>query len=174
MLTNFKHSAYHDQQAIHEFPFARTAAARGGDIRGVQLGECCKHTVGVCDNGEKDGEVCDGAVGAAGGGDIKGVPSAGGYEHDVRVSDCCKHAVGVCDNEEKDRERLIGQLERWVEVISGDFNSQDIVKTLWTFATMGRKPVKRMMGQLERRVEGVELEGHCKDSVDIYGILHTF
>ncbi len=25
--------------------------AGGGDIRGVQLAECCKHAVGVCDDG---------------------------------------------------------------------------------------------------------------------------
>jgi hypothetical protein len=28
-------------------------AASGGDIRGVQVAECCKHDVGVCDNWEK-------------------------------------------------------------------------------------------------------------------------
>ena len=27
----------------------------GGDIRGVQLAECCKHAVGVCDDGDKAG-----------------------------------------------------------------------------------------------------------------------
>ena len=57
----------------------------GGDIRGVQLAECCKHAVGVCDDGDKAGEADDGAAGAAVEGDIRGVQVAG---H-------CKHAVGT-------------------------------------------------------------------------------
>jgi len=31
-------------------------AADGGDVRGVQLADYCKHSVGVCDNGYKAGE----------------------------------------------------------------------------------------------------------------------
>ena len=31
----------------------RAGAAGGGDIRGVQLAGCCKHAVGVCDDGGK-------------------------------------------------------------------------------------------------------------------------
>jgi hypothetical protein len=34
----------------------------GGDMRGVQLAECCKHAVGVCDDGDKAGGASDGAV----------------------------------------------------------------------------------------------------------------
>jgi hypothetical protein len=49
--------------------------------------------VGVFDDGDKARGTDDGAVGAAGGGDIRGVQLAG----------CCKHAVGVCDDEEKAR-----------------------------------------------------------------------
>jgi hypothetical protein len=31
-------------------------------------------------------------------------------------------------------------LERRAEAISGEFNSQEVANTLWTFSTMGRKP----------------------------------
>jgi hypothetical protein len=44
---------------------------------------------------------------------------------------------------------MMEKLERWTEVISGDFNSQELVNTLWAFAKMGTRPVERMMGQLE-------------------------
>jgi hypothetical protein len=50
-------------------------------------------------------------------------------------------------------ERMMGQLERRAEAMSGEFNSQDVANTLWAFATMGTKPGERMMGLLERRVE---------------------
>ena len=40
-------------------------AAGEGDIRGVQLAECCKQAVGVCDDGEKARGADDGATGAA-------------------------------------------------------------------------------------------------------------
>jgi hypothetical protein len=40
-------------------------------------------------------------------------------------------------------------LERRAEVMSGDFNSQEVANTLCAFATMGTKP-----GQLERRYQG--------------------
>jgi hypothetical protein len=36
----------------------------GGDIRGVQLAGCCKHAVGVCDDGDKAGGADDEAAGA--------------------------------------------------------------------------------------------------------------
>ncbi len=82
-----------------------TAGATGGDdirgVRGVQLAVCCKHAVGVYDNGDKAGGVCDngykvggaddGVAGAVGGGDIRG----------VHLTVCCKHVVGVCDNGDK-------------------------------------------------------------------------
>jgi hypothetical protein len=32
---------------------------------------------------------------------------------------------------------MMGQLERRVEAISGEFNSQEAANTLWAFATMG-------------------------------------
>jgi hypothetical protein len=44
---------------------------------------CCKHAVGACDNGDKARGEDDGAAGAAGGSDIRG----------VQLSGCCKHAV---------------------------------------------------------------------------------
>jgi hypothetical protein len=44
----------------------------------------------------------------------------------------------------KPGERLIGQLERWVEPISGELNSQNIAITLWAYATRGRKPWRMM------------------------------
>ncbi len=59
-----------------------TGETGGGDMRGVQLAECCKHTVGICDDGDKTGAASDGVV----------------------------------------------ELERWTEAISGEFNSQDVVK----------------------------------------------
>ncbi len=34
----------------------------GDDMRGVQLAECCKHAVGICDDGDKTGTPSDGAV----------------------------------------------------------------------------------------------------------------
>jgi hypothetical protein len=60
-------------------------AAGGSEIRGVQLAGWCKHAVGVCDNGNKTGEVADGAAAVAGGGNIRAVQLAGS----------CKHAVVI-------------------------------------------------------------------------------
>jgi hypothetical protein len=51
--------------------------------QGSSTHRCCKHAVGVCDNGEKAGGADDGSGGGAGGGDIRGVQLAGS----------CKHAV---------------------------------------------------------------------------------
>jgi hypothetical protein len=45
-------------------------------------------------------------------------------------------------------------LERRAEVMSGEFNSQEVANTLCAFATMGTKPGERMTGQLERRYQG--------------------
>jgi hypothetical protein len=56
----------------------------------------------------------------------------------------------------KPGERLIGQLERWVEPISGELNSQNIAITLWAFATMKTKPGQRLMGQLELQTDGYQ------------------
>jgi hypothetical protein len=58
----------------------------------------------------------------------------------------------------KPGERMMRQLERRAEAISGEFNSQDIANTLWALATMGTKPGERMMGQLERRTEAISGE----------------
>ncbi len=43
---------------------------------------------------------------------------------------------------------LLPELERRAETISGEFNSQAVANTLWTFVTMGTKPRDRMVGQL--------------------------
>jgi hypothetical protein len=56
----------------------------------------------------------------------------------------------------KPGKRLIGQLERWVEPISGELNSQNIAITLWAFATMKTKPGQRLMGQLELQTDGYQ------------------
>ena len=52
---------------------------------------CFKHSVGVCDDGDKAGEADDGAAGAAGGGDIRR----------VQLAECCSCAVGVCNDGDK-------------------------------------------------------------------------
>ena len=51
----------------------------------------------------------------------------------------------------------MGLLEGRVEATSATFNSQDVAKTLWAYATMKRRPGERMMELLEGRVE--ELSG---------------
>jgi hypothetical protein len=48
---------------------------------------------------------------------------------------------------------LLPELERRAEATGGDFNSQNVANTLWTYATMGRKPGERLMGLLERWAE---------------------
>jgi hypothetical protein len=58
----------------------------------------------------------------------------------------------------KPGERMMGQLERRTEAISGEFNSQNVTNTLWAFETMGTKPGERMMGQLEWRTETISGE----------------
>jgi hypothetical protein len=40
----------------------------------------------------------------------------------------------------KPGERMMGQLERRAEAISGEFKSQAVANTLWAYATMGTKP----------------------------------
>ena len=68
-------------------------------------------------------------------------------------------------------DRMMGQFERWTEVISGEFNSQAVANTPWAFVTMGTNPGERMTGQLERWVETIsgdfkfQLEGHCKHTL---------
>jgi hypothetical protein len=39
--------------------------------------------------------------------------------------------------------------------ISGEFDSQALVNTLWAYATMGRKPGERVMALLEERAEAI-------------------
>ena len=95
----------------------------------LQLAGGCKHTVGVCDDGNKAGGENDGAAEAVDGGDIRGVQLTVCCKHDVDVYDdgdkareaddgtagaavggdirrvqlagCCKHDVGVCDDGNK-------------------------------------------------------------------------
>jgi hypothetical protein len=50
---------------------------------------------------------------------------------------------------------MMGHLERRTETISGEFKSQDVASTLWTYVTMGTKPGERMMGHLEWRAETI-------------------
>ncbi len=61
-------------------------------MRGVQLAACCKHAVGVCDDGDNAGGTDDGAAGGADGGDMRRVQI---------TAACCKQIVGVCDDGEK-------------------------------------------------------------------------
>ena len=68
----------------------------------------------VCDDGNKVGGEDNGAVGSVGGGDIKGGQLTTSYKHTVRV---CND--GVKSGGEDDRSGVIGQVERWTEVISG-------------------------------------------------------
>jgi hypothetical protein len=53
---------------------------------------------------------------------------------------------------------MMGQLERRTEVISEEFNPQEVANTLWAFATMGKQPGERMIAQLERRAEAISGE----------------
>jgi hypothetical protein len=58
----------------------------------------------------------------------------------------------------KPEERMMEQLERRAEAISGEFSSQAVANTLWAYATMGRKPGERVMEQLEGRAEAISGE----------------
>ena len=51
-------------------------------------------------------------LGGAGDGNTKGKVRG------VQLVGCCKHDVGVCDDGDKPGERMMGQLDRWVEAIS--------------------------------------------------------
>ena len=66
-------------------------------------------------------------------------------------------------NGTKPGERMMGQLERRAESISGEFNSQSVANTLWEYVTMGTKPGERMMGQLERWSETISGEFNSQD-----------
>ena len=64
LALDFKRTTYPGKEALQNFHIATAGVAGGGDIRGVQLAECCKHAVGVCDDGDKAGAADDGAAGA--------------------------------------------------------------------------------------------------------------
>ncbi len=102
----------------------------GDDIREVQVAGCCKHAVDVCDDGDKAGGSDDGASGAADGDDTR----------EVQVAGCCKHAVGVCGDGDKAGKEDDGATGAPTETISGEFKSQDVASTLWTYVTMETKP----------------------------------
>ena len=53
------------------------------NLSSPNLAVCCKHAVGVCDDGDKTGGVDDGTSGPVVGGDIR----------EVQLAVCCKHAV---------------------------------------------------------------------------------
>ena len=42
---------------------------------------------------------------------------------------------------------LLPELERRAKAIAGEFNSQDVAKTLWAYATIATKLGERVMGQ---------------------------
>jgi len=118
-------------------------AAGGGDIRGVQLAESCKHDVGVCDDDDISGERMMGHL------ERRSEAIPGNSEFNSQDVDLWLFAtMGT-----KPEERIMGQLERWMESISGKFNSQHITYALWAYATMGANPGERLIGQLERRAE---------------------
>ena len=81
--------------------------------------------MGVYDDGDKTGGEDDESAGAAGAGDI---------------------TVCVCNDGDKAGDRVMGQLERRTETISGEFNSQTVANSVCAFATMGTKPGEQMMG----------------------------
>jgi hypothetical protein len=71
---------------------------------------------------------------------------------------------------------MMGQLERRVEAISGEFNSQAVANTLWAYATIGTKPGERMMRQLERRSEVISGEfssQHVANTLWAYATIGT-
>jgi hypothetical protein len=70
-------------------------------------------------------------------------------------------------------ERMMGQLERRTEAISGEFNTQDVANLLWAFTTMGTKPGDRMMGQLERRVETISGDFNSQDVANLLWVFTT-
>jgi hypothetical protein len=61
----------------------------------------------------------------------------------------------------KTSQALLMALKFRVEVISGEFNSQEVANTLWAFATIGTRPGERMMGQLEERAEAWRNNRRC-------------
>jgi hypothetical protein len=55
-------------------------------------------------------------------------------------------------------DRLMGLLERQMETISGEFDSEDVSRTLWAYARIGRKQGERLMVLLEGRMETISGE----------------
>ena len=102
----------------------------------LQVEECCKLEVGVCDDGDKAGEEDDGEDGAAGGGDTRGVQFAGHVS--VAMQDFGDQGISnTVHNMVKqwykiDRSSFVGA-ERRTEAISAEFNSQDIGNTMWVW-----------------------------------------
>jgi hypothetical protein len=70
----------------------------------------------------------------------------------VQVASCFKQAVGVME-----------LLEGRAEAISGEFDSEDVSRTLEAYALMERKPGERLMGLLEERVEAISGEFDSDD-----------
>ncbi len=60
-------------------------------------------------------------------------------------------------------ERVTELLEGRTEAISGEFDSEDVSRTLEAYALMERKPGKRLMGLLEERVEAISGEFDSDD-----------
>jgi hypothetical protein len=58
---------------------------------------------------------------------------------------------------------LLPELERWAEVVAGEFNSQNISNTMWAYVIMGRKPGDRLMGLLEQRAETISGEFNSQE-----------
>ena len=61
------------------------------------------------------------------------------------------------------RERLMGLLEGRMEMISGEFDSEDVPDTLEEYALMERKPGERLMGLLEGRADATSGEFDLDD-----------
>ena len=87
---NCQHSRHYEEEEVQSDRSSSVVdgAAGGDDIRGVQLVGGCKHTVGVCDDGDKAGGADDEPAAVEDRGDIRGIQLAEG----------CKHVVGVCDD----------------------------------------------------------------------------
>ena len=72
-----------------------------------------------------------------------------------RVPDTPPRTLGVCDDGAGARGWLDEGAggEVGAESLEETFNSQDVVNTLWAYATMGREPEAGLMRELEGRSE---------------------
>jgi hypothetical protein len=61
----------------------------------------------------------------------------------------------------------MGLLEERAEAISGEFDSDDVSKTLWAYETMEWKSGTRLMGLLKERPEAIKLEPVLKEAWSI-------